>query len=71
MLSLRFLLDNGGDDTYILRSLGQGRSNHEPARDLDSFRLLFDSGGTDVYSLGGSNYRLYYKSQWGILLDTD
>lgn len=65
------LSDNGGDDEYYLRSLGQGRGNFEPTRDLGSFGFLFDTGGTDVYSQGGKNNSLMYKTRWGILLDTN
>jgi len=65
------LSDNGGDDEYFLKSLGQGRGNFEPSRDVGSFGLLFDTGGTDTYSLGGKNNHLNYKTQWGILLDTN
>ncbi|MGO8755170.1 MAG: PDZ domain-containing protein [Gallionellaceae bacterium] len=66
------LSDNGGDDEYYLKSLGQGRGNFEPARDLGSFGLLFDTGGgNDVYSSGDKNNSLNYKTQWGILLDTN
>jgi hypothetical protein len=66
------LSDNGGDDEYYLKSLGQGRGNFEPSRDVGSFGLLFDTGGgTDVYSQGGKNNSLNYKTQWGILVDTN
>lgn len=65
------LSDNGGDDEYFLKSLGQGRGNFEPVRDAGSFGLLFDTGGSDVYSLGGKNNHLQYKTQWGILVDTN
>lgn len=66
------LSDNGGDDEYYLKSLGQGRGNFEPSNDLGSFGFLFDTGGgTDVYSQGGKNNSLNYKTQWGILLDTN
>ena len=66
------LSDNGGDDEYHLKSLGQGRGNFEPARDVGSFGFLFDTGGgSDVYSQGGKNNSLNYKTQWGILLDTN
>ncbi len=65
------LSDNGGDDEYYLKSSGQGRGNFEPARDLGSFGLLFDTGGDDVYSPGGKNNSLTYKTQWGILVDTN
>ena len=64
------LSDNGGDDGYFLKSLGQGRGNFEPARDAGSFGFLFDTGGTDVYSQGGKNNSLSYKTRWGILVDT-
>lgn len=65
------LSDNGGDDEYYLESLGQGRGNFEPAHEVGSFGFLFDTGGgTDVYSQGGKNNSLSYKTQWGILLDT-
>jgi hypothetical protein len=66
------LSDNGGDDEYYLKSLGQGRGNFEPARGLGSFGFLFDTGGgKDFYSLGGKNNSLIYKTQWGILADTN
>jgi hypothetical protein len=65
------LSDNGGDDEYYLKSLGQGRGNFEAVRDVGSFGFLFDTGGTDVYSQGGKNNSLMYKTQWGILLDTN
>ena len=60
------------DDEYFLKRLGQGRGNFEPSRDVGSFGFLFDTGGgTDMYSLGGKNNSLNYKTQWGILLDTN
>jgi len=66
------LSDNGGDDQYILKDLGQGRGNFEPARDLGSFGFLFDTGGgADSYSQGGKNNSIMYKSQWGMLLDSN
>jgi hypothetical protein len=65
------LSDNGGDDEYFLSSLGQGRGNLEPTLNLGSFGFLFDTSGTDIYSLGGKNNSLNYKTQWGILLDTN
>ncbi len=65
------LSDNGGDDEYYLKSLGQGRGNFEPTRDVGSFGFLFDTSGTDVYSQGGKNNSLIYKTQWGILVDTN
>ena len=66
------LSNNGGDDTYHLKSMGQGSGNFEPARDVGSFGFLFDTGGgNDVYSQGGKNNSLNYKTQWGILLDTN
>lgn len=66
------LSDNGGDDEYYLKSLGQGRGNFEPSSELGSFGFLFDTGGgTDIYSLGAKNNSLNYKTQWGILLDTN
>ena len=65
------LSDNGGNDEYFLKNLGQGRGNFEPSRDVGSFGLLFDTGGTDTYSLGGKNNNVNYKTQWGILLDTN
>ena len=65
------LSDNGGNDEYYLNRLGQGRGNFEPARDAGSFGFLFDTGGTDVYSLGGKNNSIEYKTQWGILVDTN
>ena len=66
------LSDNGGNDEYYLKSLGQGRGNFEPSREIGSFGFLFDTGGgTDIYSLGGKNSSINYKTQWGILLDTN
>jgi hypothetical protein len=66
------LSDNGGDDEYYLKSLGQGRGNFEPSRDAGSFGFLFDTGGgTDIYSQGSKNNSIKYKTQWGILLDSD
>ena len=66
------LSDNGGDDSYFLRGLGQGRGNFTTSRDLGSFGFLFDTGGgNDTYSLGGRNNTLNYRTQWGILLDTN
>lgn len=66
------LLDNGGDDEYYLKSLGQGRGNFEPARDAGSFGFLFDTGGgADIYTQGGKNNSLNYKTQWGIHVDTN
>lgn len=66
------LSDNGGNDEYYLRENGQGRGNFEPVRDLGSFGFLFDTGGgTDVYSQGGKNNSLSYKTRWGILLDSN
>jgi hypothetical protein len=65
------LSDNGGNDEYYLNRLGQGRGNFDAVRDAGSFGLLFDTGGTDVYSLGGKNNSINYKTRWGILVDTD
>jgi len=66
------LSDNGGNDRYFLDDLGQGRGNFEPSRDVGSFGLLFDTGGGhDVYSQGGRDNSLNYKTRWGILLDTN
>jgi len=66
------LSDNGGNDEYHLKTMGQGRGNFEPARDVGSFGFLFDTGGgNDVYSQGAKNHSLNYKTQWGILLDTN
>jgi len=66
------LSDNGGDDEYYLKNLGQGRGNFEPSREVGSFGFLFDTGGgNDVYSQGGKNNSINYKTQWGILLDTN
>jgi hypothetical protein len=65
------LSDNGGNDEYFLKNLGQGRGNFEPLRDIGSFGFLFDTGGNDIYSLGGKNNSINYKSQWGILVDTN
>lgn len=66
------LSDNGGDDEYYLRNLGQGWGNFWPERDVGSFGFLFDTGGgTDVYSQGGKNSSLTYKTRWGILVDTE
>lgn len=66
------LSDNGGDDEYHLKSLGQGYGNFEPSRDLGSFGFLFDTGGgADVYSQGRKNNSINYRTQWGILLDTN
>lgn len=66
------LSDNGGNDEYHLKDLGQGRGNFEPSRDAGSFGFLFDTGGgSDVYSRGAKNNSVNYKTQWGILLDTD
>ena len=65
------LSDNGGNDEYFLKSLGQGRGNFEPTRDVGSFGFLFDTGGgNDTYSQGGKNNSLAYRTQWGIQLDT-
>jgi len=34
--------------------------------------LLFDTGGgRDIYSQGGKNSSLIYRSQWGISADID
>lgn len=65
------LSDNGGDDEYNLKSLGQGYGHSESANDIGSFGFLFDTGGNDFYSQGGKNNSLNYKTQWGILLDTN
>ena len=64
------LSDNGGNDEYYLKDLGQGRGNFEAVRDVGSFGFLFDTGGgNDVYSQGGKNNSINYKTQWGILVD--
>jgi PDZ domain len=66
------LSDNGGDDEYFMKNRGQGRGNYEFERDVGSFGFLFDTGGgNDVYSDGDENSSLNYKTQWGILLDTN
>jgi len=66
------LSDNGGDDKYYSNDLSQGRGNFEPSRDVGSFGLLFDTGGgNDIYNQGGKNNSLGYKTQWGILLDSN
>jgi PDZ domain len=66
------LSDNGGNDEYYLHSIGQGRGNFEPISNMGSFGLLFDTGGgNDVYTRGGKNNSLMYKTHWGILLDSN
>lgn len=66
------LSDNGGDDKYYLSDSGQGRGNFEPVRDVGSFGFLFDTGGgNDVYSQGGKNNSLIYKTRWGIHIDSN
>lgn len=66
------LSDNGGNDEYHLKNIGQGRGNFEFARDVGSFGFLFDTGGgSDVYSQGGKNNSLTYKTQWGISVDSN
>ena len=65
------LSDNGGNDEDYLKSIGQGRGNFEPVSDVGSFGFLFDTEGADVYSQGGKNNSLIYKTQWGILVDTN
>jgi len=69
---LGILSDNGGDDEYSLKSLGQGRGNIRASAGSGGFGLLFDTGGgRDIYSQGGKNSSLIYRSQWGISADID